>query len=156
MWPAGGGPLDGRVRHHGALHHCFVVLECFAPVKNLNSLPQAAGIEGVGLHEFEHRLFGVGFNNPQTASRCVVWLLTQGASDKNHVFVLVNPSNVCGELLGSELPVTWLVVEDDGEQHGNGFRQEALGLVWLEAFSCGLDRVALRGAGSPKLALVFV
>ena len=115
-------PLDGRVRHHGALHHCFVVLECFAPVQNLNSLPQAAGIKGVGLHELQQRLFGVSFNYPKPASRYVLWLLTQGASDKNYIFVLVNPLNVCAELLGSEPFVTWLVGEDDDEQHGNGSR----------------------------------
>ena len=125
-------------------------------MQNLNSLPQAARIKGVGFHELQHRLFGVSFNNPKPASRYVLWLLTQGASDKNYIFVLVNPLNVCAELLGSEFFVTWLVGEDDGEQHGNGSRQEALGLAWSGAFSRELGRVALRGAGSLKIVLDFV
>jgi hypothetical protein len=86
-------------------------------VEHLDALPQATGEEGIGANELEYGFSRLGLDHPKTAFRYVGWLKAQRTSDKDFVFVFVDPLDVGLKMLGSGFTMARLVVEENREQH---------------------------------------
>ena len=96
-----------------------MVWKGLAPMQHLDALTETTGVEGIAFHDFEYGGLRLSFDDPEASTGNILRFFTKRPGNKDCSLVLLNPSNVRFQTLSSQLPMTWLVSEEDGEQHLN-------------------------------------